>query len=398
MRPLDNPFNATPGSEPPVLAGRDEERSAAQYSLNRTANGTPAQPIVFTGLRGMGKTVLLRRCIADAKEGGAIVISGEATRAEPLAVTLKRGLERAQHESASLQQKLKTGFDKVLAVLPKASYELPNDMGAVSLGGSHASDESPKELVSALEDLNDTVRNHGRYIVFAIDEIQDAPVDGLRDIVRFIHATAGTDQPAYLLAAGLPGTREHLHAVRTYTERWRYFRLELLNPEQTKGAIAIPAKAHGVMIDPLALDRLAEESAGYPFFIQEYASAAWLAHRGDKITTADIEHVVPGVRRILEDDFYDARFRHLTPRECAFVLALADLGPGPHVAGEVAAKFGVASQATSSIRNQLIKKDVIFSPGNSLVEFRIPLTERYVAQHRTALEARSQESTLRRQS
>ncbi len=281
----------------------------------------------------------------------------------------------------------------MLDALPRASLELPNDIGTVSLSARHKEDV---EFVHALEELNDATRQHGRHLVFAIDELQEAPVDGLRDLVRFLHASAGTDRPVYLLAAGLPGSREHLHKVRTYTERWRYFRLGLLTPEQTKDAIGIPARERGVSIAPGALDRLAEESAGYPFFVQEYASAAWIARRGNTIGEDDVERAIPGVRRLLEDDFYDARFRLLTPRECAYVLAMADLGARPQTTGEVAARLGTRSDVISSIRNRLVKKDVIYSPTSGMVEFRIPLTERYVMRHKSALERRARESRLSR--
>jgi hypothetical protein len=390
---LDNPFRTAPGSEPPALVGRDAESSAARYSLTLSESGAPAQPIVFTGLRGMGKTALLRRCVAEAANTNAVVIAIEPSASEPFASTLRRGIERAAKASASLPQKLRTGFEKIIDALPRASYELPNDLGAVSL--SAPQHETP-DLVNALEDLNDATRHNGRHLVFAIDEVQSGPVDGLRDVVTFVHATANTKRPAYLLAAGLPGSREHLHKVRTYTERWRYFRLDLLTIDETKDAIAIPARERGVDIAPAALERLAEESAGYPYFIQEYASAAWLAHRGDAITEDDVERAIPGMRRLLEDDFYDARFRLLTPRECSYVLAMVDLGPGPHTVGEIAAQLGTTSDTTSSIRNQLVRKDVIYSPASGMAEFRIPLTDRYVNQHKAALERRAHESRMQR--
>jgi DNA-binding MarR family transcriptional regulator len=395
MGQANNPFRTAPGSEPPALVGRDGEASAVRYSLSLSENGAPAQPIVFTGLRGMGKTALLRHCIADASAANAIVVYAEASDNEPIALSLRRGLERARRESASIHQKVKSGFDKVLEALPAASFELPHGLGAISLSARHEEDAA---FLSALDDLNDATRRHDRYLVFAIDEIQDAPIEGLRDLVRFIHATASTNQPAYLLAAGLPSSREHLHKVRTYTERWRFFRLGLLTPEQTRDAIAIPLRERGVTIAPVALDRLAEESAGYPFFVQEYASAVWLAHHGDVISEEEVERTIPGVRRILEDDFYDARFRLLTPRECSYVLALAELGPGPQTTGEIAKRLGARSATVSSTHNQLLKKDVIYSPTRGMAEFRIPLTERYVLRHKHELERRARENSARRRS
>jgi hypothetical protein len=391
----DNPFRPAPGSEPPALVGRDAERSAAQYALHLTRSGAPAQPIVFIGLRGMGKTALLRRCIADAEADGAVVIYGEATHDEPLGTTLFAGLQRARRANATLGEKLHAGFDAIVESLPTPSFNLPGEVGSISLERGNEREEKIPDNFDTLDELNELIRRNKRYLVFAIDEVQEAPIAGLRDLVRFVHRTAGLDVPVYLLAAGLPNSREHLHEVRTYTERWRYFRLDLLNPDDTRAAIEIPSRQRDVTIAPEALNLLASESAGYPFFVQEYASAAWLAHKGRTITHADVAGVVPGVRRVLEDDFYDSRFRLLTPRECAYVLAMARLGPGPHTTGEIASVFGSKSEILSSIRNRLVKKDVVYSPASGMIEFRIPLTERYVLAHQDELERRAADSKLR---
>ena len=214
--PANNPFRPAPGSDPPALVGRDEEAGAARYSLNLSAAGASAQPIIFTGLRGMGKTALLRRYLAGAEAASAVVVYGEASDAEPLSQTLQRGLDRARRSNASLPQKLKSGLDKVLKTLPRPSYELPNDMGAVAL---RARQEDSVALVDALEDLNDTTRNHGRHLVFAIDEIQDAPIDGLRGCRAFRSLNRGNRTPRVLPRCGTseqprsPSRGTHVHGT-----------------------------------------------------------------------------------------------------------------------------------------------------------------------------------------
>ena len=107
------------------------------------------------------------------------------------------------------------------------------------------------------------------------------------------------------------------------------------------------------------------------------------------MTLRDVEAVVPGVRRVLEDSFYDERFRRLTPRECDYVLAMAALGEGPHTVGEIATRLGATSEILSSIRNQLIRKDIVYAPAGGSLEFRMPLTDRYIERHREALERRA---------
>ena len=78
--------------------------------------------------------------------------------------------------------------------------------------------------------------------MFAIDEVQEGHIDDLRIIVRFVHLTAGTTEPVLFLGAGLPNSPAHLHAVRTYTERWRYFRIGLVSREETIEAIQRPPR------------------------------------------------------------------------------------------------------------------------------------------------------------
>ena len=384
----DNPFRPAPGSLPPALAGRTPEVSAVYHAASLTASGGAAQPIVFTGLRGMGKTALLRRCVNEASDAGAVVLYAEASRETRVTAALRRSLEHAKTRYRSLPEKLKSAFDATIATLPKTTLELPHDAGAISLE-AHAHAEEHEPLIEALETLNVALRRHDRFLAFAIDELQDGAVDDLRVIVRFVHLTAGSDQPALLLGAGLPDTPGHLHAVRTYTERWRFFRIGLLDAAETVEAIAEPATALGVTIEDEALERLVVETGGYPYFIQDYASAVWTVHRGDRITLADVEAVAPGVRRQLETTFYEERFNRLTPRELRYALALADLGDGVHASGDVARRLGTTSEALSSTRTQLVKKDVVFAPYPGSLQFRMPLTDRYVERNRANLERRA---------
>lgn len=386
--PVDNPYRTAPGSVPPLLAGRDGELGATRYAIDLTAAHGAAQPIVFTGLRGMGKTALLRQCVEDAEAARGVVLYSEASRENHLSTSLRRSLEHAKSRFASIPRKMKAALDAAIRSLPETTFELPGDLGGVKLAPPTLL-PNRESFVEALETLNAEVRRDGRFLLIAIDEVQEGHVKDLLILVEFVHLTAGTSEPVLFLGAGLPNSPSHLHAVRTYTERWRYFRIGLLSREETIDAVELPAKALGVTFEPAALERIVDESAGYPFFVQEYAFAAWLRHRGKRVTVGDVEGVAAGVRRILEDSFYDARFRRLTPRECRYALAVAGLGPGPHSVAEIASSLGATSETLSSTRNQLIKKDIVYVPTTGFVEFRMPLTDRYIEAHRGHLEARA---------
>jgi len=350
----------------------------------RTARqGGGMRPTVFVGLRGMGKTALLRHCLALARDDGAVVLEIEASHGAPLAVSLADAVASAQRQ-VSLSARVRDIFEKLTKLAPAASFDLPNDMGSIEVALRNPA--SPA-VHRALGDLNSLVRRRGLYLVVAIDEVQEATLNDLREIIKVVHATAGTDEPIIFIGAGLTTSAQHLHEARTYTERWRFPRLRELSADETTIAIQEPARAHGVLFDEEALKTLVDETAGYPFFIQEYASVIWMNTEGTLITKSDVERMLPAIQYEIDEEFYEHRFARLTSRETAYALALADLGPGPHPVHAVATTFNSRSSNLSSLRNQLIKKEIAFASGPGMIEFRIPLTERYVMRNRDRLES-----------
>lgn len=387
----NNPYRPQPGGDPPLLVGRDAEVQTVETMLASAREGGPMRPPVFVGLRGMGKTALLRRCMALAREDGAVVVGIEATSATPMAKALAEGIGEAKRH-VSLSARFRDAVEGIRKALPAAAFELPNDMGKIELDLRGTEEQTP--LRRALEELNDAVRSRGSYLVLAVDEIQEASLDDLREVVMFVHAAAGTNRPVVFLGAGLTNSPAHLHDARTYTERWRYPRLDRVGPGETKAAISVPAAAQGVVFTSAALDILAAETAGYPFFIQEYASMVWAFTDGPIIDREDVERRVAGIRSELDEQFYAPRFARLTDRECAYAIALADLGEGPHTVNAIAGLFGARSADLSSIRNQLIRKELIFASGPGVVEFRMPLTEQYIVRNREAIERRARRSAI----
>ena len=339
----------------------------------------------------MGKTSLLRRCTSIARDDGAVVVAIEATSDVSMAGALAEGIAEAKRQ-VSLGARIRDVVDGVRRILPSTSFDLPHDMGKIEFDLRGSEQQLPLRRV--LEKLNEVVRRRDSYLVLAIDEIQEADVHDLRDIVMFIHATAGTTKPAVLIGAGLTNSAAHLHDARTYTERWRFPRLACLSAEDTRAAIAVPAHEQGVEFTDEALSLLVTETGGYPFFIQEYASVLWTFTDGSLIDAGNVRARLTAVRKDLDEQFYALRFARLTNRECAYTLALASLGSGPQPVHKVAALFHMKSSELSSIRNQLIKKEVIFAEAPGTIEFRMPLTERYIERNRTGLTARANGSNL----
>jgi hypothetical protein len=241
--------------------------------------------------------------------------------------------------------------------------------------------------MAMLRALVTAARGANRYVTITVDELQDADLRSMGTLVRFVHESGQTDAPILLASAGLSDSHAVLGKLRTYVQRWTTFELELLTEAETIEAILEPIEAGGVSIEDAALDLLARESGGYPFFIAAYGSAAWEQHRGRRLTLADVEASLPTVRARYESAFYVRPLARMSPRETVFALALAELGPGPHEIGAVARSLGLTAPDISSIRTTLVKKSLIAVPIPGKVEFRIPFTDRYLREHRDSFES-----------
>lgn len=389
MAVKENPYKPGSGGRPPVLVGREAEMALAESQIDQAQAGrTPSRALFFTGQRGMGKTALLRMCAQEARRRGAIVLSAEGSRDVPLVYGFRRSLQRAERELTGFPKKLRDGLG---ALLGRLRYDLPRqpgELGAISFSGEVQA-AALRDLVEVCEELADAAFNKDQFLLVTIDEVQDASRAELSPLFTLVHELADQTPPIVLWGAGLPGTAAHLLAVHTYTQRWRKIPLGLLSAVDTSVAIEQPARDRGVRVEEDALHLLIDASGGYPYFIQEYASDAWLKHNGNVITAADVRAIMPGTLLKLEQDLYEAEFQALTPRELQYVLALADLGAGAHQTGAVAERLGGRSADYSSVTSQVIRKGVALSPSRGLIQFRIPLVEAYIARHREELQRRA---------
>jgi len=380
---VPNPFNPAPGAVPARIVGRDLELAAAREAVRRAELRQPPTPIVLIGQRGMGKTVLLGT-LRQLGERRTLAVAIESLPGRSLAERLRDKVDGLLASIEPLPNRAGTILRRALSAIPKLSYELPNEAGAIALGRSDSPAEQRHDhdsLVTMLKALTDAARVAKRYVTITIDEVQDADLRSMQTLVAFVHESAQGPSPILFGAAGLGETRDLIDKLRTYVQRWDTFDLRLLSLPEAIEAIREPIVGEGTSIDEEALYLLATESGGYPFFIQAYANAAWLAHQGSRITLADVERSLPEVRRRNEMSIYVRPLARLTKRELGLALVLAELGPGSHSFGDVARKLGRDARDISSARGSLIKKEIISTPLPGTVEFRIPFMDRFLRDH-----------------
>ena len=339
--------------------------------------------IAMLGLRGLGKTALLSELESRLDSDRVTVVRIEVERDRSAASLVRAKIERVRADGRSLPKRLGATLDKALSHLPKISYELPERLGAISLSGTgdESHDDETGPLAEAISIFNEALHAQHRNLAILIDEIQDADLPSIRSIAASVHQSAATKAPILLAVAGLPQAEIVFKRIRTYTQRWDHLSLELLTRAEVANAIRIPVVDAGATIEDAALDRLTDACGGYPFFVQLFASAAWNEHVGNAITLRDVERAIPPVRAKIEKTFYRSVLDTLTTRELAFACALAELGAGPRSFLDVAARLGVPTEKLGSLRVNLLKKDVIISPGPRLLEFRVPLLDQYILRH-----------------
>jgi hypothetical protein len=332
----------------------------------------------------MGKTVLLRH-LRELGERDALSLQIETLPKRNLASRLREKIDALLESVEPLPRRATGILKRALETLPKISYELPNDSGAIAIGnGTERSPENPidrESLTSMLAALQAAAGIAKRYLAITIDEIQDADLASLETVTTFVHESAQSTSPILLAVAGLHETRDLMDKLRTYVQRWSTFDLRLLTPAETIEAIREPILAEKTSIDEDALYLLATESGGYPYFVQAYGAAAWEAHRGKTITLDDVKTSVPHVRSRSEMSFYVRPLSKLTPRETLVALTLARLGPGPHAIGAVARELGVKAPDISSTRASLVRKHIVSAPVPGQIEFRMPFTDRFILEH-----------------
>ena len=296
-----NPFRPGAGQMPPYLAGREAELALADRRLGELAGGTaPAQGILFYGPRGNGKTVLLVRIAARARDLGL--------RAERLS-------PGALQERSALVEELRELVRRTEARL-----------SGVQLGpvGAAAERAAMTEDVSRL--LAAWVQAASAPLVVLLDEAHTmAPKVG-RIFLEAVQNAASDDLPFFLIAAGTPDAPRKVRRAGPFAERaFEQWPIGRLGDAATAEALTRPAEEAGRPILGDALELLIGESSNYPYFIQLLGHAAWetAAKTGEPFINLQAAEAAVAAVRIKVERFFMDRFDEA--REHRIVRALAPL-------------------------------------------------------------------------
>jgi hypothetical protein len=392
--PVRNPYAPGAGQRPPELAGRDRELEVFDVVLERIARGRPERSLVLTGLRGVGKTVLLNtlRSQAISRLWGAGKI--EARPDQSLRRPVSAALHMAIRELAP-RHRAPDRIDEFLGVLKAfalrstpANAKLRDrwqpgiDVPAAS--GRADSGDIEIDLVELFTDAAAIATDVGTGIALFIDEMQDIGAEDISAMCAACHELSQTGAPLIVVGAGLPHLPALLSASKSYSERlFRYQRIDRLDRISADHALTAPAAREDVEYEPKALDALYETSGGYPYFVQAYGKATWDHAPRSPITPADVRVAAPEAEAELAVGFFGSRYERATPAEREYLRTMATLAPTDDMSGavptaEIAKSLGRRPPSLSPARDALIKKGLIYSGERGTVAFTVPHFGRYL--------------------
>ncbi len=390
MDPRRNPYSPGAGLRPMELAGRDGDVVAFEILMDRAELRRPSQSLVFTGLRGVGKTVLLQDLSGRAEERGWITANVEADRtdgrssfAEGLSRSLGTSLRRARSRG-----RVKERFRDALRTVTSFSLTVNPD-GGVALGfdvdarrGRADSGSLYADLPELALDLAEAaVERKGGVAVF-IDEMQDLTAAELSAVCRACHEAGQRNLPWFVVGCGLPNLPAQLATAESYAERlFEYRVIDRLSPAAAGEALAKPASVEGVRWRADALAYVVERSNGYPYFVQQFGKSTWDVAATSPITLFDATGgVADGLAR-LDAGFFRARWERASVAERSYLTAMAADGDGPSSSGEIARRLGKQPTALGPARANLIAKGIVFSPEQGKIAFTVPGMAAFIARH-----------------
>ena len=381
-----NPYTPDSGARPRALTGRERELAHFNRIITQLRAGGTENHLLITGLRGVGKTVLLNEfetlCLENDWQAEAREIGRETSVAALIAHAARKALLRL-----SAKKRRSAKLRRALGALQ--SFELTFGDASLKLNLGVPPEQGLADSGDLVEDLRDVMvatgtaaEEAGVGFALIIDEVQNLSREDYEALIMSLHRVKQKNLPVTFVGAGLPFLPPLTAAAKTYAQRmFVYPRIGALPDEAARDALVLPARGQGVSWESEAVDEVLAYTAGYPYFIQQYGRQVWDLSNTKRITAPEVKAARPLVDAYLDDNFFSGSIGSLSDRQKRFVAAMAELGDGPQQISAIAAKLKSKTTALSAVREELIRGAVIYPPRRGEVEFAVPHCASYIRRH-----------------
>ena len=345
MDPVGNPYTPNAGATPPAIVGRDDQLANFELLLRRITVGRTQQSMIITGLRGVGKTVLLGQFRRAALDQNWVVIEAEVTKHDD--TNFRRnmvGWVRTALFDLSARARWTDRMRTAAGVLRSFSLSVDSSGGLTAgidteaLAGRGDRGDLQGDLTDLFIAVGEAAQEASRGVVLLIDEVQFLSRVQLEALISALHMTVQRALPLTMVGAGLPQMAELAGDAKSYAERlFEFPRIGNLSSVDARAAFRAPSRQEGADFSEDALDLAVEITGGYPYLIQELGYAVWGIADGPVIQRNDIVRTRPLYESVLDQSFFRVRLDRATERQREYLFAMAKLGPEPQKASDVAA-------------------------------------------------------------
>ena len=391
----NNPYRPGVGKPPPYLADRDAQLKRFARFLDDFPENR--RNVRVTGLRGVGKTVLIKEYRKAARERGWVVIRRDLTprlcEEIDFATAITSDLEKAIAELsliARLGRLVSAAREAVQAVI---------DLGEGVTVRVGAGKPSPAAILEdrvrdALFKVGQLAAKAGRGVAFLYDEAhvlydrpkaRQYPLSALLGAFVEVQDHDDEDLPVMLVVSGLPPLVANLQAARSHSERMfkveelGNLRLERRSNARSPAAAALtkPVERSQISFAPDVAERVAADVSGYPYFIQWYGEALWDAADEAGVSVIDqglYDEARPAIQDGLDAEFFEGRYDEAKRAEQLTLRVTGSLGGESFRVGEVVDQVAkLKPNAVQQSLNRLMQSNLIYRVRHGEDAYTAPL-------------------------
>lgn len=371
-----NPYRPGAGLMPTYLAGRDEDIENIESLFNALSMNIPTQSIIFSGLRGVGKTVLINKLQKIAEDKGVFCRHIEVEERKDF-ISQIAACSQAFLRKVSAKEKFKNLIQKPLDAIKAlvVSFDPNENSFSLSLQEKelYKSNNLTQSLTEVFTTIGETAYETETPICFFIDEIQYMKTEELGALIAALHRTNQLGYPLMIVGAGLPKIYKMLSDEKSYSERlFLYKEIGSLTEEQSRKAIEIPAQKFGVTYTKEAIDKIISITKGYPFFIQQLCQ---ILYKNTDEKSIEDKHVEQNINEFLEtvdSGFFKVRYERCADSDKKFIFAMVKCGELPCTISNIAQNMNKSVTSISTTRAQLISKGIIYPVRYKELDFTVP--------------------------